>query len=279
MAVIKRKPTTPGRRGRVDLDLSQVLTASKPEKTLLAKGIRKRQGRNNQGKITVRHRGGGVKRKLRTIDWRREKFGIPAKIASVEYDPMRTANIALLHYVDGEKRYILAPEGIEVGQMVTSGDEAEIRVGNALPLAKIPVGMQIHAIEIKPGKGAQFIRGAGTAAMIQSKDLEKGQVIVQLPSKEVRIFKSNALATIGQVGNTELKNVQLGKAGRKRLMGWRPTVRGSAMHPNNHPHGGGEGRTGVGLKAPKSPWGKRLFKKTRSPRKSTKYLVKDRRTK
>mgnify|MGYP005838918623 CR=1 FL=1 len=277
MPVIKRKPTTPGRRGRVDLDLSAVLTASKPEKALLAKGLFKRQGRNNQGKITVRHRGGGARRKLRKIDWRREKIGVPAKVVSIEYDPMRTANIALLHYADGEKRYILAPEGLKVGDMLSSGPEAERKVGNALPLSKIPVGTPIHAIEIQSGKGAQMIRSAGTAALIQSKD-EK-TVIVQLPSREIRMFKADAIATIGQVGNTDIKNVQLGKAGRRRHMGWRPSVRGTAMHPNNHPHGGGEGRSGIGLKAAKSPWGKRLFKKTRSKRKTNKMIIKDRRVK
>lgn len=276
MALRVSKPVTPGRRHRTDLDFKAVLTASKPEKSLLAKGIFKRQGKNNQGRITVRHRGGGVKRKLRIIDWKRNKREIAAIVSTIEYDPMRTANIALLTYPDGEKRYILAPEGMKVGDSIMSSETAELKPGNALPLSKIPVGIPIHNIEIQPGRGGQLIRSAGSAALIQSK--ESGMVTIQLPSKEVRLIPAKAYATIGQVGNIEWKTMSFGKAGRRRLMGWRPEVRGTAMHPNNHPHGGGEGRSGVGLKAPKSPWGKRLGKKTRSRRKySNKYLVKDRR--
>ncbi|MBI5151752.1 MAG: 50S ribosomal protein L2 [Candidatus Pacebacteria bacterium] len=278
MALKVSRPVTPGRRHRADLDNKAVLTTGKPQKSLLMKGVYKRQGRNNTGSITVRHRGGGVKRKLRMIDWKREKREVPAVVNTIEYDPMRTANIALLTYKDGEKRYILAPDGLKVGDVITTGESAELRPGNALPLSKIPVGVAIHNIELQPGKGAQLIRAAGAAALIQSK--EGKFVTIQLPSKEVRLVNANGYATIGQVGNAEWKTVSLGKAGRSRLMGWRPTVRGTAMHPNNHPHGGGEGRSGVGLKAPKSPWGKRLGKKTRSRRKySNAYIVKDRRIK
>lgn len=276
MALRVSKPVTPGRRHRTDMDFKAVLTVSKPQKSLLAKGIYKRQGKNNQGRITVRHRGGGVKRKLRLIDWKRDKREVTAVVSSIEYDPMRSANIALLTYADGEKNYILAPEGLKVGDTLLASENAELKAGNALPLSKIPVGIPIHNIEIQPGKGAQLIRSAGSAALIQSK--EGKFATVQLPSREVRLIAVEAYATIGQVGNVEWKTMSLGKAGRKRLMGWRPEVRGTAMHPNNHPHGGGEGRSGVGLKAPKSPWGKRLGKKTRSRRKySNKFIVKDRR--
>lgn len=279
MAVRVAKPTTPGRRNRVDLDLKAVITSGKPERSLLAKGVFKRQGRNNQGKVTVRHRGGGVKRKLRVIDWKRDKRGIPAVVTSIEYDPMRTANIALLSYKDGEKRYILAPDSLEVGTTVVAGPEAELKAGNALPLSAIPVGMPIHNIELKPGKGAQMVRSAGASAIVQAK--EGKFVTIQLPSREVRLVPAEALATIGQVGNQDWKIVSLGKAGRRRLMGWRPAVRGTAMHPNNHPHGGGEGRSGVGMKAPKTPWGKKaLGVKTRSRRRySNRFIVKDRRVK
>ncbi len=264
------RPTTPGRRNRIDL-VSEV-TAGSPEKALLAKGVFKRQGRNNTGKITVRHRGGGVKRKLRLIDWKRKKRGVPGIINAIEYDPMRSANIALVYYSDGEKAYILAPVGLNVNDTVMAGDEAEIKVGNALPLSKIPVGMPIHNIELKPGKGAQMVRTAGGAALIQSKD-EK-TVTIQLPSKEVRLINATCLATIGQVGNLDWKNTSLGKAGRKRLMGWRPSVRGTAQHPGSHPHGGGEGRSGIGMKYPKTPWGKHaLGKKTRRNHRSDKAIL------
>ena len=276
MALRFSKPISSGSRHRTDMNYQAVLTASSPEKSLLVKGIYKRQGRNNTGKITVRHRGGGVKRKMRVIDWKRDKRDVPCVVTTVEYDPMRSANIALLTYNDGEKRYILAPEGFKVGDAILSGENSELKAGNSMPLSKIPVGVPIHNIELKPGQGAKFIRSAGTAALIQSK--EGKFATVQMPSKEVRLIPVEAYATIGQVGNVEWKTMSLGKAGRRRLMGWRPEVRGTAMHPNSHPHGGGEGRSGVGLKAPKSPWGKRLGKKTRSKRKFTNiYIVKDRR--
>ncbi len=278
MALKFYKPTSPGKRHRQDVG-SGVLTKKKPEKSLVYKGIYKRQGKNNSGIITVRHRGGGVKRKLRIIDFKRDKTGIAATVIAIEYDPMRSANLALLQYADGEKRYILAPEGLKVGDKVMSGEGAQVEVGNAMPLNKIPVGQPIHNIEIRPGKGAQLIRGAGGAAIIQSKEGE--WVTVLMPSKELRLVLGKCTATIGQVGNVEWKTVKFGKAGRLRLMGWRPTVRGTAQHPNSHPHGGGEGRSGVGLKYPKTPWGKHAHgTKTRNKRKYSKHLiVRDRRMK
>lgn len=278
MALITRKPTSPGRRNRRDIDMSG-LSKTKAEKSLLYKGIYKRQGRNNDGIITVRHRGGGNKRKLRKIDFRRDKIGVSAKVLTIEYDPMRTARIALVSYQDGEKRYILAPDGLTTGVVVMSGPEAEIAVGNTLPLSRIPVGTPIHNIELTPGKGAQLIRAAGAAATIQSK--EGAFVTVLLPSKEVRLIRAECVATIGQVGNAEWKTVSLGKAGRNRHRGWRPTVRGTAQHPASHPHGGGEGRSGVGLKYPKTPWGKHaLGTKTRRQKKySKKLIIRDRRVK
>lgn len=274
----KRKPVTPGLRNRVD-NVQSGLADNNPVRGLTGKGARRRNGRNNQGKITVRHRGGGVRRKYRLIDWKREKWGVPAKVAQIEYDPNRSANIALLHYADGEKRYIIAPRGLKAGTQIESGPESELEVGNALPLKNIPLGMPIHNIELRPGKGAQIVRGAGTAAMIQSRD-EKYATIL-LPSKEVRMVPVMAMATIGEVGNADHKNRKLGKAGRKRHLGIRPTVRGVAMHPGAHPHGGGEGKSGVGMKYPKSPWGGHSKgKKTRRARKySNKWIVKDRRTK
>jgi len=272
-----RRPVTPSLRNRVD-NVSQT-AANQPVKSLLAKGVNRRSGRNNQGKITVRHRGGGAKRRYRLIDWKREKFGVPAKVAQIEYDPNRSANIALLNYTDGEKRYILAPKGVKMGDTLQSGPEAELISGNALPLRNIPLGMPIHNIEIQPGKGAQLVRGAGTAASIQSRDDKMATIL--LPSKEVRLISVDSLATIGEVGNPDHKNRKLGKAGRKRHLGIRPTVRGVAMHPGAHPYGGGEGKSGIGLKSPKSPWGKpTLGKKTRRARKySDKWIIKDRRVK
>lgn len=271
----KSRPMTPATRHRSDLDLSDVVTKSRPEKSLLMKGVYKRQGRNNTGKVTVRHRGGGEKRHMRIIDWKRDKKGIPATVIAIEYDPMRTANIALIQYKDGEKRYILAPDGLKVGIVISSGEEAEVSVGNALPLSKIPVGLPIHNIELRAGKGAQMIRSAGTAATIQSK--EGKFVTILMPSKKLRLVHAECLATVGQVGNIEWKMISLGKAGRRRHMGWRPEVRGTAQHPDSHPHGGGEGRSGVGLKAPKTKWGKRFMGvKTRSKKKySNKYMVSD----
>lgn len=272
-----RRPVTPSLRNRVD-NVSQT-AANQPVKSLLAKGVNRRSGRNNQGKITVRHRGGGAKRRYRLIDWKREKFGVPAKVAQIEYDPNRSANIALLNYTDGEKRYILAPKGVKMGDTLQSGPDAELISGNTLPLRSIPLGMPIHNIEIQPGKGAQLVRGAGTAASIQSRDDKMATIL--LPSKEVRLISVDSLATIGEVGNPDHKNRKLGKAGRKRHLGIRPTVRGVAMHPGAHPHGGGEGKSGIGLKSPKSPWGKpTLGKKTRRARKySDKWIIKDRRVK
>lgn len=278
MALQIRKPTTPGQRHRKDVDNS-ALSKNGPEKSLLRKGVYKRQGRNNTGIITVRHRGGGNKRKLRIIDFRRNKADVVGKVIALEYDPMRTARIALISYADGEKRYILAPEGLGVGATIMSGPEADIALGNAMPMSRIPLGTPIHNIELTPGKGAQLIRSAGSSAIIQSKDA--GYVTIQMPSKEVRLVKETCMATIGQVGNVEWKTTSIGKAGRKRHMGWRPAVRGTAQHPASHPHGGGEGRSGVGLKYPKTPWGKHaLGKKTRSRKKySRKMIVKDRRVK
>lgn len=243
---------------------------------MLAGGHLKRQGRGFKGHITVRHRGGGHKRRLRVIEWRR-KIDVPAKVMRIEYDPNRSADIALLFYADGAKSYILAPEGLVVGQTVMAGEKAELKPGHSMPLSQIPVGMFIHNLELTPGKGAQMVRSAGTGALVQSK--ENGFATVLLPSKEVRLVKETCMATIGQVGNIDWKNQKIGKAGQKRWLGIRPTVRGTAQHPDSHPHGGGEGRSGVGLKYPKTPWGKQaLGSKTRSKKKlSSKYIVCDRR--
>lgn len=276
--LIQRNPTSSGSRHQVDVDRSD-LHKGKPEKGLLVPGAKKRQGRDSKGHITVRHRGGGVKKKMRKIEWRRNKYGVPATVVRIEYDPMRSANLALLHYKDGEKTYILAPEGVQIGDTIVSGEQAEVKVANSIALKNIPVGIQIHNLEMVPGKGAQLVRGAGTAASIQAK--EGKYVTIQLPSKELRLIPAECFATIGQVGNGEWKNRKIGKAGRKRLMGIRPTVRGTAQHPGSHPHGGGEGRSGIGMKHPKTPWGKpALGKKTRSKRAfSNKWIVRDRRTK
>lgn len=274
----QRKATTSGQRHQMILDRSE-LHSGGPEKSLLKSGYTKRQGRGYKGRVTVRHRGGGMKKKIRIIDWKRNKHGIPAKVVRFEYDPLRSANLALLHYVDGEKAYILAPEGVKVGDEVVSGPEVDIKAGNSLPLKNIPIGMPIHNLELRAGKGAQMVRGAGVSALIQSKEAD--MVAVQLPSKEVRLINAECFATIGQVGNQEWKNRKIGKAGRKRLMGIRPTVRGTAQHPGSHPHGGGEGRSGVGLKYPKTPWGKHAHgTKTRNKRKpSSALIIKDRRSK
>lgn len=276
--LVQRKATSPGTRHRIDVDRSE-LYSGKPEKSLLKSGFVKRQGRGAGGRITVRHRGGGVKKRIRIIDWKRAKRDIPGVVKRLEYDPLRSANLALIYYPDGDKAYVIAPEGLAIGDTITASEKAEVKAGNALPLKNIPVGMFIHNIELRPGKGAQLVRGAGVGAMIQSK--EGDFVTVQLPSKELRLIKASCFATIGQVGNHEWKNRKLGKAGRKRLMGIRPSVRGTAQHPGSHPHGGGEGRTGVGMKYPKTPWGKHaLGKKTRKKSKqSTKYIVRDRRKK
>ncbi len=271
----KKKATSSGRRHQMTVDRSE-LHKGKPEKTLLASGHKKRQGRNSSGRITVRHRGGGVKKKMRIIDWKRSKRDVPAEVVRLEYDPMRSANLALLQYADGAKAYILAPQGLEVGNQVVAGNKVEPKPGNALPLKNIPIGMFIHNIEMTPKKGAQIVRGAGTGALIQSK--EGAYVTVQLPSKEMRLIHQDCFATIGQVGNQDWKNRKIGKAGRKRLMGIRPTVRGVAQHPGSHPHGGGEGRSPVGMKHPKTPWGKHAGgKKTRKKNhRSDRWIVRNR---
>lgn len=252
MALKSFKPTSPGLR-QMTVSTFEEITAKKPEKSLTAP-LSKNAGRNNQGRITVRHRGGGAKRQYRIIDFKRTKDNIPAKVATIEYDPNRSANIALLHYADGEKRYILAPDGLKVGREVISGEGADILPGNALALKNIPVGTVIHNIEMKPGKGGQLVRSAGNSAQLMAKEGRYAQV--RLPSGEVRMILVECKATIGQVGNTDHGNITIGKAGRKRWMGFRPTVRGVVMNPNDHPHGGGEGRSPVGRKHPVTPWGK-----------------------
>lgn len=268
-------PTTPGRR-HLSLDSQRI--PGKPLKRLLRWTIRKASGRNNSGRVTVRHRGGGEKRKLRIIDWERDKHGISGKVERIEYDPNRSANIALIVYKDGDRRYILAPDALRIGQEVLSGKQAPISPGNSLPLLEIPVGTAIHNLELRPGKGAQMVRSAGQAAFIQSK--ETHSVDIKLPSGELRRFDASCQATIGQVSNPVHKSEKLGKAGRRRHMGWRPAVRGTAMNPRSHPHGGGEGRSGIGMKSPKSPWGKRTRgKKTRRSTYGDKYILKDRRVK
>ncbi len=273
MAIKMYKPTSPGRRGMSVSTFSE-LTRTVPEKSLL-RPIRERAGRNNQGRVTVRHRGGGHKRMYRVIDFRRNKHGIPARVESIEYDPNRSARIALLVYADGERRYILAPLGLKVGAQLMSGPEAEVRVGNALPLRNIPLGTMIHNIELQPGRGGQLVRSAGTAAQLMAKEGEYAQV--RLPSGEVRKVPMDCLATIGQVGNLDHANISLGKAGRKRWLGWRPAVRGTAMDPDSHPHGGGEGRSPVGMPGPKTPWGKpALGYKTRRNKRTDKMIVRRR---
>lgn len=274
MAIKVYKAITNGRRNMTSLDFAEI-TTSKPEKSLLA-SLPKKAGRNNQGKITVRHHGGGHKKQYRIIDFKRNKDNVPAKVATIEYDPNRSANIALLHYVDGEKRYIIAPKELQVGQVVVSGPEADIKIGNALPLANIPVGTLIHNIELKPGKGGQLVRSAGASAQVLGK--EGKYVLVRLKSGEVRMILATCRATIGEVGNEQHGLVNIGKAGRTRWLGKRPTVRGSVMNPNDHPHGGGEGRTSIGRKSPMSPWGKpTLGKKTRSKKaRSNKFIVRAR---
>lgn len=274
----QRKATSAGTRHQILIDRKQ-LHSGQPEKSLLKSGHLKRQGRGADGHVTVRHRGGGVKKRLRVIDWKRTKRDIPGTVTRLEYDPLRSAFLALITYKDGEKAYILASEGLEVGSQVNAGTKVDIRTGNAMPLKAIPVGTPIHNIELFPGKGGQIVRGAGTAAFIQAK--EGANVIILLPSKELRLINAECFATIGQVSNPDWKNSKVGKAGRKRLMGIRPTVRGTAQHPGSHPHGGGEGRSGTGLKYPKTPWGKNARGlKTRKRKKFTnKYIVRDRRVK
>ncbi|MDW7674964.1 MAG: 50S ribosomal protein L2 [Bacillota bacterium] len=275
MAVKKFKPTSPGRR-QMTVSSFEEITTDKPEKSLLAP-LKRTGGRNNQGKLTVRHQGGGHKRQYRLIDFKRNKDGIPAKVATIEYDPNRTANIALLHYVDGEKKYILAPNGLKVGAMVESGPESDIKPGNALPLKNIPVGTIIHNIEMKPGKGGQLVRSAGTAAQLMAKEGDYAQI--RMPSGEVRLIHADCRATIGQVGNLEHENITIGKAGRNRWLGKRPTVRGVVMNPSDHPHGGGEGRSPVG-RNPVTPWGKpALGAKTRKKKNPSNKMIIRRRKK
>jgi large subunit ribosomal protein L2 len=267
------KPTSPGRRGMSGTSFDEI-SRTEPERSLL-RPLRKRAGRNAQGRITVRRRGGGHKRRYRAIDFKRDKFGIPARVDSIEYDPNRSARIALLVYADGEKRYIVAPLGLKVGDAVESGPDADIRVGNALPIGSIPVGSLIHNIELHKGKGAQLARSAGTAAQLVAKEGEYAQV--RLPSGEIRLVSVENLATLGQVGNTDRGNISLGKAGRSRWLGRRPSTRGSAMSPRDHPHGGGEGRSPIGMSSPKSPWGKKtLGKKTRRRKETDKWILRRR---
>lgn len=273
MAVKKYKPTSPGRRHMSGATFEEI-TKTEPERSLLVPRRRK-GGRNMHGKVTVRHRGGGHQRKYRLIDFKRDKHEIPAKVASIEYDPNRSARIALLQYADGEKRYIIAPLGLQVGDQVISGPGSPIRPGNSLPLADIPVGSVVHNIELTEGKGGQLVRSAGTSAQILGK--EGLYVAVRLPSGEVRRIRQSCFATLGEVGNPDHGNIKLGKAGRSRHRGIRPTVRGSAMSPNDHPHGGGEGRQPIGMPSPKSPWGKpTLGKRTRTNKRTQKYIIRRR---
>src|SRR5699024_8456062 len=274
MAIKKFRPTSNGHRNMSGLDFSDI-TTDKPEKSLLG-SLSKRGGRNYQGRITSRHQGGGHKRQYRLIDFKRNKDGIPGRVATIEYDPNRTANIALINYVDGEKRYILAPKGLKVGQMIESGENADIKLGNALPLANIHVGTIIHNVELKPGRGGQLARSAGTEAQILGR--EGKYTLVRLASGEVRLILTTCRATVGQVGNIEHELIRVGKAGRSRWLNKRPHVRGSAMNPIDHPHGGGEGRTPIGRKSPVSPWGQpTIGYKTRKRNKPTgKYIVRER---
>ncbi len=273
MALKLYKPTSPGRRGMSGATFEEI-TKGRPEKSLL-RPLRKKAGRNSQGRITVRHRGGGAKRRFRIIDFKRDKIGIPGRVATIEYDPNRSARIALIFYADGDKRYILAPLGLKVGDMIKSGGDAELKPGNTLPLKQMPSGTQIYNIELVPGKGGQLVRSAGTAAQLMDK--EGGYALIRLPSSEVRRIRSNCVATIGQASNIEHQNIKLGKAGRGRWLRWRPSVRGSAMSPRDHPHGGGEGRSPIGMPSPKTPWGKpALGYKTRKSKASEKMIIKRR---
>ncbi len=276
MGIKRFKAYTPSRRHMTVSDFAEI-TKTQPEKSLVVH-IKSNSGRNNQGKITVRHNGGGAKKKYRIIDFKRKKDGVPAKVAAIEYDPNRTANIALLHYADGEKAYILAPNGLKVGDTLMSGPTAEVRVGNSLEMKDMPIGSEIHNIEMKPGAGGQMVRSAGNSAQLMAK--EGKYATVRLPSGEMRMVPINCRATIGQVGNIDHELINVGKAGKTRHMGKRPTVRGSVMNPNDHPHGGGEGRTGIGRPAPCTPWGKpALGYKTRKKHKASDKLIVRRRTK
>ena len=276
MAIRNYKPTTPGRR-KMSALVNEEITTNVPEKSLVVT-IKKNGGRNNQGKITVRHHGGGEKRKYRIIDFKRNKLNVPGSVATIEYDPNRTANIALITYADGEKRYIIAPKGLTVGMTVEAGENADIKVGNALPIMNIPVGTMIHNIELRPGKGGELARSAGSSAQILGR--EGNYVMIRLSSGEQRKVLESCMATVGVVGNEDSSLVKIGTAGRKRHMGIRPTVRGSVMNPNDHPHGGGEGRAPVGRKAPMTPWGKpALGLKTRKKKQSDKFIVRRRNSK
>jgi large subunit ribosomal protein L2 len=267
------KPTSAGRRDMTGYTFEEI-TKSKPERSLTT-SLRKKGGRNNTGRVTVRHRGGGHKRRYRIIDFKRNKFDSRAEVIAIEYDPNRSARIALVQYEDGEKRYIIAPLGMKVGQFIANGENAELRPGNAMPLREIPTGTVVHNIELRPGKGAQMARAAGTSAQVIAK--EGNYVTLRLPSGEYRKVLEGCMATIGQVGNAEHGNVSLGKAGRSRWLGWRPTVRGTAQDPASHPHGGGEGRSGIGMKAPKTPWGKpALGVRTRKNKRTDAFIVRRR---
>ncbi len=274
MALKTYRPTSPGRRGMTGSTFEEI-TKKKPEKSLLLPR-KSNAGRNNKGRITVRHRGSGAKRRLRIIDFRRDKIGVPGRVAAIEYDPNRSAYLALIFYADGDKRYILAPLGLGVDDTIKSGEGAELKPGNTLPLKSMPGGTMIHNIEMVSGKGGQLVRSAGAAAQLMAK--EGDYALVRLPSGEMRRFRSDCTATIGQVGNVDHQNIKLGKAGRKRWMGWRPTVRGSAMTPRDHPHGGGEGRSPIGMPGPKTPWGKPAlgYKTRKKPKASDKMIVKRR---
>ena len=273
MAIKVFRPTSPGRRGMSGATFEEI-TKDKPEKSLVST-LKKRGGRNNQGRITVRHRGGGAKRKLRLIDFKRDKTGVPGRVSAIEYDPNRSARIALIYYADGDKRYIIAPVGLNVDDTVMAGPDAEVRPGNALPMKVIPSGTLIHNIEMEKGKGGQMVRSAGTSAQLMVKEGE--YALIRMPSGEMRRVRGDCMATVGQVGNVDHQSIELGKAGRNRLMGWRPTVRGSAMSPRDHPHGGGEGRSPIGMPGPKTPWGKpALGYRTRKPKASDKLIIKRR---
>ena len=274
MPIKQFKPTSPGRRNSSGQTFTEI-TKSRPEKSL-TESLRKRSGgRNNQGRTTVRFRGGGAKRLYRIIDWKRDKRGVPAKVSAIEYDPNRTARIALLQYADGEKRYILAPNGLAVGAIVVSGPDAEVRVGNTLPLGNMPTGTQVHNIELTPGKGGQMVRSAGVSAQLMAK--ESGYALLRLPSGEMRRVRVECMATVGQVGNVEHSLVKLGKAGRSRHLGLRPHNRGSVMNPRDHPHGGGEGRAPIGMPGPKTPWGKpTLGYRTRNNKRTDKFIARRR---
>ena len=273
MAIKTYKPTTPSRRGMTGYSFEEI-TRSSPEKSLVT-SLTKKAGRNFRGKITVRHRGGGHKRKYRRIDFKRDKFGIPARVASIEYDPNRSARIALLHYADGEKRYMLAPDGLAVDDLVVSGPEADIRAGNALPLGSIPLGTAVHNVELRRGKGGQIARAAGTSARLMAREGKYAHL--RMPSGEVRLIRRDCMATIGQVGNLEHGSIKLGKAGRKRWLGRRPHTRGTVMNARDHPHGGGEGKSPIGMPGPKTPWGKpTLGKKTRRNKATEKYILRRR---